>query len=394
MKGLISLAVGLSLVALACGDATVDTAGGADPPPGTATTVAPPTTPPPTTAPPPPPDGSVRVAITGTLTPGPDGLVEVCKPGEVEGCFGVAVAGDLGDAVIGDPALAHRVVGDYDGRTVALIEPPVPVDRPGLGEVDFSTPCEGLTGSGGSRAVEPVQLYATGADGYAGSWWDNDAGVFTVWFVGDDVSAHEAAIEELRGDGAVCVIGGADYTDAELRAAQVAVVDELAAEIGMSAAWGDTLRNRVVVDAEHVDLTLLARIQQIHPGIEVLAFLEVLDGSVADLPPPAPIRPGDVPLVTAEFRARGGMDALGFFTLRFDADLGCFFLEGDEGTRWLPVWPLGFSGDSGPPAQVFDRDGEVYATAGDQLEVGGGGGAPAPADQEGCGAANTWVLNI
>ncbi len=394
MKGLIGLATVLCLVALACGDGTVDTAGGADPPPGTATTLTPPTPPPLTTSPPPPADGAVRVAITGTLTTGPDGAVEVCKPREVEDCFGVAVAGDLADAVIGDPAHTYRMVGDYDGRTVTLTEPPVRVDRPGLGEIDFSTPCEGLTGSGGPGAVEPVQLYATGAEGYAGSWWDDDAGVFTVWFTGDDVSAHEAAIDELRGDGAVCVIGGADYTDAELRVAQGAVVDELAEEIGMSAAWGDTIRNRVVVDAEHVDPTLLARVEQIHPGIEVLAFLEVLDGSVADLPPPTPVRPGDVELVTAEFRARGGMDALGLFTLRFDADLGCFFFEGDDGARWLPVWPLGFSGHSGPPARVFDRDGEVYAAAGDQVEVGGGGSTSAPAGQETCGAANTWVLNV
>ncbi len=393
MKGLISFAAVLSLVALACGDSTVDTAGGADPPPAS-TAAVPSTSAPPANAPPTPPDGTALVAITGTLTTGPDGLVEVCRPGEVEGCFGVTVDGDLGEAALGDPTRAHRLAGAYDGRTITLTEPPVEIDLHVLRQTDFSTPCDEVGGSGGTDAIEPVQRYAASVpDSYAGAWWDDDARVFTVWFTGDDVSAHQDAIDGVRGDAEVCVIGGADHTERELLTAQNDVVAALASELGMSAAWTDTLRNRVVVEAEHVDADLLGRVAQIHPGIEVLAFFEVLDGPVTDLPPPLPVRPGDVDLVTGDTRARGGMDALGLFTLRFDADLGCFYFESDEGGRVLPIWPLGFSAVSGPPAQVFDRDGQVYASDGDRLEVGGGSGASQQGSRS-CASGGTWVLNI
>ncbi len=393
MKGLISLAAILTLVALACGDSTIDTAGGADPPPAS-TAAVPSTTAPPATVLPPPPDGATQVAITGTLTTGPDGLVEVCKPGEVEGCFGVAVDGDLGDAALGDPARAHLLVGHYDGRKITLTEPPLAIDLPLLRDTDFSTPCDGLTGSGGTDAIEAVQRYMTTVPGsYAGSWWDDEARVFTVWFTGDDVAEHQQAIDAVRGDAPVCVIGGADHTEAELLTAQNDVVAELADELGMAAAWTDTLRNRVVVDAEHADAVVLDRVAQIHPGIEVLAFLEVLDGTATELPPPLPVRPGDLELATSDLRARGGMDALGLFTLRFDPELRCFYFEEEGGGRVLPIWPLGFSAGSGPPAQVFDRDGQPYATDGDRLEVGGGSGASRERAGS-CAAEDTWVLNI
>ncbi len=387
MKGLGALVAVLALIAAACGDAAVSTT--APRAPATTATSQPPAD---TTSPADPvPAGEVRVAITGTLTTGPDGIVEVCKAGEREGCFGVAVRGDLGGAEIGGPG-AHRLVGNYDGRTIELTEPPTPVDVPGFGPNDFSTPCEGLTGSG-QDAVEAAQAYtATVPGSYAGSWWDNDAGVFTVWFTDDDAAAHEAAIAAATGGASVCVIGGADYTEAELRAAQDAVVDAVATEAAMAFASGDTLRNRVVIDVEHVDAGLLTRVAAIHPGIDVVAFIEVLDGTLTDLPAPQPVRAGDVELVTGSSRSRAGMDALGFFTLGFDPDLGCFYFEGDEG-RVLPIWPLGFSGDSGPPAQVFDRDGRVFATAGETLEVGGGGGV-LPDPQQSCGAELTWVLNV
>ncbi len=394
MRRLAAAAVAVALLALACGDATTATGSATPPttgaPPATTPTTAPTaTTPQPTT---PAPEGAVRVAISGTLATGPDGAVEACPVGESGNCFGVAVAGDLGDAAVGRE---YRLVGDYDGRTLTLTQAPEPIVVPYLSDREITSRCEGLAGRRGDDSTlhEAIAGYvATVPDGYAGLWWDDDAAVFTVWFTDDDVTAHQAAIAAATDGAPVCVIGGADHPEAELHAAQNQAVRQFAEALGMSFASTDTLRNRVTVEAEHVDGELLAELAAIHPGLEVLAFIEVLDGTIADLPPPQPVRPGDVELVTARNRRQGGMDALGRFTLGFDAENGCFYF-GEGAERVVPVWPLGFSGSSGPPGQVFDRDGELFATVGDVLEIGGGSGVFPPQGGDTCGAAGTWVVN-
>ncbi len=390
MRRFAAAAVVLAMLALACGDATTATGPASSP-----TTGAPPATTTPTTTPlpttDPGSDAAVRVAITATLAPGPGGGIEACPAGESSDCFGVAVAGDLGAAVVGGE---YRLVGDYDGRTLTITQPPEPIEVPYVRNREITSRCEGLTGTrGNDNAIhEAIMGYvATVPDSYAGLWWDDDATVFTVWFTGDDVTGHQAAIAAATGGAPVCVIGGADHPEAELHAAQDQAVQQFAEALAMSFASTDTLRNRVTVEAEHVDGELLAELAAIHPGLEVLAFIEVLEGTIADLPAPQPVHPGDVELVTGHNRRQGGMAALGRFTLGYDAELGCFYF-GEDSQRVVPVWPLGFSGTSGSPAQIFDQDGELFATAGDVLEIGGGSGVFPPAGDT-CGAAGTWVVN-
>ncbi len=331
------------------------------------------------------------VAITGTVTTGPDGVPEVCAPGRTHDCFGVAIEGELPDGL--SDQVVYRLTGGYDGRTITLTEPPREVGRPPTAPIDFSTPCDGMTG-GGADPIEAIHRYTDSVpDRFAGLWWDQASRVYTVWFTDADPAEHDAAIATATDGAPVCVIGGAAHSESELRAAQDDVVQAFGDQLAMNSVSTDVIRNLVVVDAEQADQELLAAISELSSAIEVQAFLTVLDGTVADVPAPVPVRPGNIELRTGRTRAGGGMAALGAFSLGFDADLGCFYLDQPDGTRVLPIWPLGFSGDSGPPATVYDWDGQPFAAAGDALELGGGAGLPATGGGT-CGATETWVVNL
>jgi hypothetical protein len=344
------------------------------------------------------PSGVVAV-LTGVPLVANDGTVEWCPGMASDGCAGIEVTGLSQEAIdaFGDPQQAWQIEGNYDGQTLAATGPPQPVQL--MREPDFVTPCEDLRGGrsagnmDGTAADAVAQYVATIRDRYAGEWWDSEHGVLTVLLTGDDVADHRAALDEAVGDrGTVCVVGGARYSYAELEQAQQRAMD-IAHDAGMGM-WGsgiDTVGNRVDLDVEQSDEPARERIRQaLGDAVRIHAFLALRDATLAELPK-TPAR-GDVELRTADTRGGGGMDALTYFTLRFDTERRCFYGEDQLGERMGLIWPFGYYATS-DPLQVFDQDGALIAREGDRLESGGGGAGRPGEVPKVCGAASVWIMN-
>jgi hypothetical protein len=62
--------------------------------------------------------------------------------------------------------------------------------------------------------------------------------------------------------------------------------------------------------------------------------------------------------------------------LRFDAERGCVYLEGADGTRKLPQWPEGYHARS-DPVRVYDADDALIAEQGQLVTFAGGFHDPA-----------------
>ena len=77
-------------------------------------------------------------------------------------------------------------------------------------------------------------------------------------------------------------------------------------------------------------------------------------------------------LETADTRGGAGMDALGTFTVRFDAEQRCVY--GEAGAERIGlIWPFGYYATS-DPLRVLDNDGRLVAREGDLIE-------------------NVWIMN-
>lgn len=344
---------------------------------------------------------AVLVAVTGALQERADGTMEIC-PGQSEECAGISVAGDQ---QIPDTELpVVRLTGWYDGSQLLVTDRAEP-DVSIFADPNFATPCEGLQGSGSGNPPEApvtaINEYTAGIpDRFAGMWWDQASSVMTVWLTGDDIDVHRAALEEaVGGDLAVCVIGGAEYSEAHLREIQMRIFEVI--DVEKMAVWGTssgTLSNRVEVTMEYLDAPTRARVEEEFGGaVELFPFLEVIDLTVEDLPAQVPARPGDVELVTQPNRAGGGMDALGTFEVRFDQELDCVFFPGDEGSlngrRTVPVWPFGYTAEA-DPLRIYDQDGDLVAEEGDRIRMGGGFvGAEFLDNPELCGATGAWIMS-
>jgi hypothetical protein len=340
---------------------------------------------------------TVTAVLTGAPVVRDDGTVMWCPNASVEGCAGIPVTGltsEWRDA-LDDPGRIWAVEGAYDGEQLAASGPPEPV-APTRSE-SFATPCSDLrgehdgTGNPDPAAAEAIARYVeTIPDRYAGQWWDSDTGVMTVLLTGEDVAGHQAALGDAVGArGTVCVAGGAHYTAAELDAVQRRAI-EIAADAGLGpwSAGTDTVGNRVDLEVERIDEPARERIrQQAGDAVRVRAFLALRDATLAQLPEPPP--KGDVALETADTRGGAGMDALGTFTIRFDARRRCVY--GDAGAERVGlIWPFGYYAMS-DPLRVFDNDGRLVAREGDLIESGGGGGPREGPDV--CGTSNVWIMN-
>ena len=344
----------------------------------------------------------VRVAITGFLSPGQDGIAEVC-PGTGGPCPGVLLLG--GAPSLDDPSNMVRLIGLYDGRNIFVEE----WDEVVPAETDFTNPC-GLSATGFGNppdgAFEAVDREVAGSrDRLAGMWWDSSNQVMTLWFTGDAVDDLRVQLEAAAsGEMALCVVGGAMYSEQQLLQIQSDLdrfIDYRA--LGVQSTSTDIINNRVEVSSELLDeptrLTLEA---EFAGAVVVHAFIEVLNGLVADLPDPLPAIAGDVELVTQSTRAGDGMTALGRFVVMFDADRGCVYFPGDEesnngepgtGGRTLPVWPFGYTAQS-DPLRIYDFDGNLLAAEGDTIEMGGGFVSAEFTDVENdCGATGAWIAS-
>ncbi len=350
-----------------------------------------------------PPDGAILITAFGVVQPRDDGSLEIC-PAPSDECAGITIDGDITPPDTDLPVM--KLTGWYDGAALTVTASEVP-DLSGLTDRDFTTPCEDLRGSGSvgnppTDSEDAVWAYLeTIPDRYAGRWWDATNGVMTIWMTGEDVADHRAALEAAAGENErVCVIGGADYTEAALIDVQGQLFDVIDMEAtALSSSSLDTLGNRVEVTLEYLDAPTRAQIErQFGDAVVFIPFIEVLEGTIADLPDQVAARPGDVELLTNSTRAGGGMDALGTFEVRFDAERRCvYFVDGGDDTggdgRTVPIWPFGYTATA-VPLQIFDQDGRLVAREGDVIQMGGGlVGPPSDDRPENCTATNVWIMS-
>ena len=384
MRALVSI-LALGLVA-ACGlPSPSDTSGGD----ATTTSATPPDT---------APGDGVDIILTGAPTLTADDRIEICPPGWIQPCPGVIVEG-LAELPAG---AVVRVTGSYDGARLFASQPAEDVSDEFGQEPHFSSLCPNLEGSPNLNPPEPVVAAITAygeehASEFAGTWWDSQTRVMTAWFVGDDVEAHRLALAEATGGATICVAGGARFSEAELLEAADGLAAFHTSNGGplVTGGWGvDTVGNRVTVFVDEIDESTSSRIAaEFGERVELEAYIEIVTGTLAELPPPVLAVPGDVDIRTASTRSGGGMDALGRFVLAFDHERGCAYFGSAAGTgeRVVPVWPFGYSARANP-LTIYDFDGNVVAAEGDTLEVGGGN-APITDPNGDCGSSDAWIMN-
>lgn len=119
-------------------------------------------------------------------------------------------------------------------------------------------------------------------------------------------------------------------------------------------------------------------------------------GQAAD---PVPADGGNEPLARVDILTgpNSGMEALGTFTLEYDAVRNCLFWfeednNGEPGTggRNVIVWPSGYSAVAdGDTVTVLDADGNPVASTGKPFQLAGGSGRT----DGHCDAIGAWYAN-
>jgi hypothetical protein len=321
-------------------------------------------------------------------------------------CPGIILDGDLAPEFFepdGQFPAVITIQGSYDG---ARLVPTTPAKRispyPPSGPSEYASLCPDMSGTGNPDTyIESLTSYTQSVpDAFAGMWWDQATSVMTVWFVGDDVEGHRSAIEAaIDATDEVCVAGGARFSEAELLEAMDALsvlTDSRGESLGTSGYGINTLANQIDLALQEVDSQLRSDITEaVGERVKLFAYLEMVDGALADLPPPVPAIPGNVDLLTNRVRFGGGMSALGHFQVGYDSDLNCIYFDGSESGlqgRTVPVWPFGYSAIN-DPVEIYDYDGELIATQGSVVELGGGFVDIGFVDGNTCGAASAWIVS-
>jgi hypothetical protein len=192
----------------------------------------------------------------------------------------------------------------------------------------------------------------------------------------------------------LCLAGGAAHALPE----QLAALEKIVSRLAQLHAWfieggPDVLTNELALRIENVDRAILDAVHALAgPGARIERFIELLEGSLGELPDPPPL--GDIPLVTQSRRwSYGGMHALGRFRVRLDEAARCVYLETEGGERVMPIWPLGYAAYESP-FRVVDFDG-VMVVQGPDAHSFGGGLVPFANFEQGppnrCGASSAWI---
>jgi hypothetical protein len=340
---------------------------------------------------------SARVIVTGVLLRR-GAEIEIC-PGEgVAPCPGIRVEGKVEDAWLSDheKTSVWRLSGTFDGTTLVLDAPAqaaTPTSRPDFKNScpEFQKPAKGAVNPSLELMKLIERLVQEAGDRVAGSWWDRERQTMVISVTGDPSALRQSAAKQAPG-ARICVQGQARYSEAELERKR-AKADEILRKHGVvwSGSGGDVTRNEVVYDAEAIDAATLAELaRETGEAIRVVAFIELVEHTLEQMPVPAPR--GDVLLVTKKARSSGGMAALGKFKVQYDSALRCVYFASNE-ERMLPVWPFGYWATSSPLV-IYDFDGNVVAKEGDTIELGGGmvdiehAGTDAT-----CGAKQAWIGN-
>jgi hypothetical protein len=343
----------------------------------------------------------VAVIITATPVQQADGSIELCPPGMTGVCPGIVLEGDIDPDLISseESPTVVQVSGTYDGRALYATEEPMAVVYSPIEKYEFDSLCPELqgTGTGQEPEIEAVSAYADAQPDFAASWWDRKTSIFTVWFKGGEISAHQEAIAEIAGDNPVCVAGNARFSQAELMEASQVITGFTDSRGIPLAAVGYSvggLSNRIDLPLEAIDPeTRAALTDLVGDRIVPYPFLDLVDVPLADLPEPVPVIAGDVDILTSGTRWGGGMAALGLFHLHYDPELNCIYgADPREPGRSVPVWPFGYAATSSP-FTIYDYDGVPLEMEGDYLELGGGGVGLDGVEGNTCGADSAWIVN-
>jgi len=342
----------------------------------------------------PPSPAGARVAVTGVLVKRAD-HVEVCPGLRVDACAGIRVAGAVEDAWLSERGKISvwRLTGRYDGTTLALEGPAQPTQLTAEPEYrntcpEYQSPTSGVNPTPRLSAAV-AKLVREQGDRAAGEWWDRERQTMVIAVKGDDAELRKRVAKSAPGL-RICVQGGARYTQTELERAR-ATADRILGEHGVvwSGSGSDVTRNRIRYDAEVIDAATLEELKrETGEAVEVVAFVELLDRSLQELPVAA--QRGDVVLLTEKTRSGARMEALGQFDVHYDTDQRCVYLKSADGERVLPVWPFGFWATSAP-LKIYDYDDRVVAEEGQTLRLGGGQADAASVKGNACGAKTAWI---
>ncbi len=353
----------------------------------------------------------LRVRLTGVVAPngsqwvdnpaGADAGLEICPGAAFRPCSGVDILGSIPPELVSTrtQTVVAQLEGSYDGAAIELDTPArlAPVRA----QPDYRNPCAehqsvvSFKGDGNPRPTLheiATRIEHEEAARFAGAWWDRHRQTFTVRMTGDVSHLASRYTPPSRRD-RLCLVGGAKHSMQSLLQA----FDNVVVALDASRAWlieggPNVWANRIEVRVEHADAALARHVSataRVDVGLE--SFIEVLEGSIADLPEPEKI--GDIPLITSARRwSYGGMHALGHFAIRLDEAARCVYLRDARGQRVLPIWPHGYSAHSNP-LRVLDFDARIVSKGGEIQTFGGGHfrledmlGRP----ENTCGAISVW----
>ena len=289
-----------------------------------------------------------------------------------------------------------------------------PVDTTGSSEPDITSDERGVavtitgvlsTGTTLCPAEQPACDSGLALDGTLGDVTDGDFVVGDGWYDGRRVALARLLTRGQSPFTPATSQQESQFSEEDLRDASDGVIT--LTNQGTFVVQGgftiDERRNRVVVPIEAIDSGGRAALDRL-PAVIAVAFIEVLDKRLAELPAWQPAVKGDVDLLTYAARISGGMAALGRFTLQYDAAANCVFAE-VEGQRYALVWPFGYSASqSEGVVTVFDPRGDQVAVTGEQIEVGGGNDSGVGDGGQGgwidratsgstCDATGFWIVN-
>jgi hypothetical protein len=352
-------------------------------------------------APPPPTSGDaaapsrepVPVVVTGVLIRR-DAVVEICPGSAYAPCAGIEVVGQVPEAWLSTPerVAVWHVSGRFDGSKLSLsgAEPSKLGDRPNYRNAcaEFQEPRAGQNADD-RLSADVAAVIAEEAQRVAGHFWDMQRQTMVISVKGDTTELTKrvrARFPKSR----IC-IQPARFSEQELEQAR-ARADDILKDGGVvwSSSSIDVVQNRVVYDAEVLDAPTLAKLrQEAGDAVLVTAFIRLPEHALDQLPVAS--QRGDVPLVTETSRNAGRMNALGRFSVHYDAARHCVYLQDSTGNRLLPVWPFGYWATKNPFV-VYDYDDQPVGSPGAVVEFGGGNvdvqHVKAPSS---CGAKTAWI---
>ncbi len=264
----------------------------------------------------------------------------------------------------------------------------------------LTTPHEASAGSqeyDQSQVSDMAGIVYTDRDLFGGLWADPDTHVVTI-YVPDKVDPKAVAklLPQLSGatPPAQPAPGIPHYRVGLLTGGpSLATLDQVISQVTASSDWSDFMQNNVLayfVDQERQ--TANFHVNSITPSVSGAAVAQFgklmsLEASYSPAPTQPPLPPGAVRYRIAAAPRPGltYMQALATGTLGGQANkdgTACFWI-GNGTDRYAIFWPYGYSA-LGPPLSVYNDKANLIGRIGQDLSLGGGGGADGSPNPLGC----------